>query len=303
MIKLPFQNSLGKSLSEHRKSQGLTLAVLAAEANLSAPTIRQLERGHGNLSSWNRVLDTFALEVGGRNLPPGEHSGVQVTKLRLRKQLSQRELAAIIHTSQPTLVAMERHNRGRLDVLQRILSALGTAAYLTRQGSAKPFYTHAGNTSSHHAWQTPQEILLPLYSVFGTFDLDPCSPTNTRRTAPVKARVHYTADDDGLSLPWFGDVFVNPPYGREIPHWIAKAHREVELGNAQTVVALIPARTDTAYWHEHVATQADVFFLRGRLKFGQGSQSAPFPSALAVWGGSVHILTALQQVLPDAWQA
>ena len=68
-------------------------------------------------------------------------------------------------------------------------------------------------------------------------------------------------------------------------------------------MALIPARTDTAYWHEHVATQADVFFLRGRLKFGQGSQSAPFPSALAVWGGSVHILTALQQVLPDAWQA
>ena len=155
MIKLPFQNRLGKSLSEHRKSQGLTLALLATETNLSAPTIRQLERGRGNLSSWNRVLDTFALEVGGRNLPPGTHLGNQIATLRIRKQLSQRELAAIVHTSQPTLVALERHNRGRLDVLQRILSALGTAAYLTRQGTAKPFYTHAGNTSSHHAWQTP----------------------------------------------------------------------------------------------------------------------------------------------------
>jgi hypothetical protein len=98
-------------------------------------------------------------------------------------------------------------------------------------------------------------------------------------------------------------VFVNPPYGRGLSRWIAKAHQEIDQDNAQTVVALIPARTDTAYWHEHVATNADVFFLRGRLKFGQGGQSAPFPSALAVWGGSDHVLMALQQALPNAWQA
>ena len=277
--------------------------MVAEKADLSVPTVRQLERGRGNLSSWNRVLDTLELEVVGRNLPPGEHLGIQIATLRNRKQFSQRELAAIVHTTQPTLVALERHNRGRLDILQRVLAAVGIAAYLSTRGTTKPFYTHAGNTSGHHAWQTPQEILLPLYSVFGTFDLDPCSPTRTRRTAPVKARLHYTAEDDGLSLPWFGNVFVNPPYGRGISGWIAKAHEEVDLKNAQTVVALIPARTDTAYWHEHVATNADVFFLRGRLKFGQGGQSAPFPSALAIWGGSAHDLTALQQALPDAWQA
>ena len=100
----------------------------------------------------------------------------------------------------------------------------------------------------------------------------------------MRAKVHLTAEDDGLSAPWRGVVFVNPPYGRALARWVAKARREVELGHARTVVALLPARPDTAYWHDHVAGRAAVYFLRGRLRFGDGGQSAPFPSALAVWG-------------------
>ena len=100
----------------------------------------------------------------------------------------------------------------------------------------------------------------------------------------MRARVHFTAEDDGLSLAWHGTVFVNPPYGRALAAWVAKARREVESGRARTVVALLPARPDTAYWHEHVAGRATVYFLRGRLRFGGSEQSAPFPSALAVWG-------------------
>ena len=102
----------------------------------------------------------------------------------------------------------------------------------------------------------------------------------------MRARVHLTAEDDGLSVAWHGTVFVNPPYGRGLAAWVAKARREVEEGRARTVVALLPARPDTAYWHEHVAGRAVVYFLRGRLRFGDGGQSAPFPSALAVWGAS-----------------
>jgi len=88
MIKLPLQNRLGKSLAENRKSQGLTQAMLAEKASVSVPTVRQLEHGRGNLSSWNRVLDPMELEVVGRNLPPGEHLGIQIATLRNRKQLS-----------------------------------------------------------------------------------------------------------------------------------------------------------------------------------------------------------------------
>jgi hypothetical protein len=137
--------------------------------------------------------------------------------------------------------------------------------------------------------------------VFGVFDLDPCSPTSNARTAPVKAKVYYTEDDDGLSLPWFGVTFVNPPYNRSLSRWTAKAKAEVEHGNAEVVVGLLPARPDTAYWHRDIARSASVFFLQGRLKFGNGEQPAPFPSCLVVWGASDEVVTAMQAALPEAW--
>src|SRR4029453_9193014 len=129
-------------------------------------------------------------------------------------------LASIIETTQPTLIALERHATGRLQTLDKVLVALGAGAYLAPQGNVKTFFTHAGNSSTSETRTTPKELLEPLYSVFGVFDLDPCSPSSNSRTAPVKAKVYYTEADDGLSLPWFGNVFCNPPYGRALRHWV-----------------------------------------------------------------------------------
>jgi phage N-6-adenine-methyltransferase len=165
----------------------------------------------------------------------------------------------------------------------------------------KAFFTHAGNSAVSETWTTPKELLEPLYSVFGAFDLDPCSPTSNKRTAPVKARAYYTEADDGLSLPWFGTVYMNPPYGRSIHKWTAKAKAEVEQGNADMVIGLLPARLDTRYAHRDIKGSASVFFLQGRLKFGNAEQVAPFPSCLVVWGGSDVLLTKLQNVLPETW--
>ena len=167
-------------------------------------------------------------------------------------------------------------------------------------GAQQSFYTHAGNSSTSENWETPKELLEPLYSVFGCFSLDPCSPS-CGRTAPVKAKVHYTETDDGLSLPWFGVTFMNPPYNRCLSRWTAKAKAEVEQGNAEIVVGLLPARPDTAYWHRDIAGSASVLFLRGRLKFGNAEQVAPFPSCLVLWGGSDEVIKAIETVLPDAW--
>ena len=136
--------------------------------------------------------------------------------------------------------------------------------------------------------------------MFGKFDLDPCAARKSRTR--VRARVHFTEEDDGLSLPWHGVVFVNPPYGRTLGLWVAKAHHEVQEGRARTVVALLPARPDTAYWHKHVAGRATVYFLRGRLRFSDGEQGAPFPSALVVWGAAPETIPALDRALPDAWR-
>ncbi len=301
MIKVPCQNRVGKCLREARKERRLTQLALAAKADISIPTLRFLENGRGNLSSWQKALSALSLVVEGRNLPPGQAIGQRIAVLRKRRHLSQRALASLAGTTQPTIIALEIRNQGRLTVLDSVLSILGSGHYLAEPGAPKPFFTHAGNSSTSMKWQTPTEILGALYGAFGAFDLDPCSPTAARSSAPVKARVYYTAADDGLSLPWHGVVFINPPYGRELGAWVAKAEAEVSCGNARLVAALLPARTDTRYWHKHVAGNATVFFLRGRLTFGGADAAAPFPSALALWGAAAHQVAALEQRLPDAW--
>ena len=155
---------------------------------------------------------------------------------------------------------------------------------LAKSGEQQSFWNGAGNSSSFHGWTTPPEVLEALYTVVGgEFSLDPCSPVRSGPKAPVRARLRFTAEDDGLMRPWrAGTVYLNPPYGRELPKWIAKARREHEDGRAGLVIGLVPARTDTRWWHEDIAGHADVWLLKGRLAFGDGAAPAPFPSALVV---------------------
>ena len=276
-------------------------AELAGRCGLSVPTIRQVERGRGRLCSFWRVLDELGVELAGRNLPGGGGVGSSLALLRRRRGLSQREVAGLVGVARVTIAALERSGRGRLAALEKVLQVLGAGAYLAGQGERRGFFGHAGTSSVHHGWGTPPEVLRGLYEVFGGFDLDPCSSSASRRGAAVRAQVHFSAAEDGLSLPWHGVVFVNPPYGREVGKWVAKARGEVEAGCAEVVVALLAARTDTRWWHEEVAGAADVFLLRGRLKFGGGKESAPFPSALVVWGADEGAVERLKQSFAAAW--
>jgi phage N-6-adenine-methyltransferase len=140
---------------------------------------------------------------------------------------------------------------------------------------------NAGIFSSNvDRWETPASFMAVLREEFD-FDLDPCALPSS-----AKAPIYFTPTDDGLRHRWHGTVFMNPPYGRGIGDWVAKARTEARLG--ATVVALIPARTDTGYWHEHVMEAAtEVRFIRGRLHFGgdheRTAHNAPFPSALVIF--------------------
>jgi phage N-6-adenine-methyltransferase len=299
--KLSTVSVLGSGLQTYRKARGLTQGQLATRVGLTEKTVRLLEHGRGNLDSWRAVLKDLGLELVGRNLPAGPSLGARLAALRRHRRLSQRDLAALLGVTQPTLVALERRDAGRLTTLERVLETLGAGAYLAPLGQARAFFTHAGNASTNQEWETPTALLEALGAVFGRFDLDPCAPRKSR--ARVKARVHWTEEDDGLALPWHGTVFVNPPYGRTLARWVAKAYREVREGRAKMVVALLPARPDTTSWHDHIAGRAVVYFLRGRLKFGTGTQSAPFPSALVVWGAAPEVLPKLDAVLKGAWRA
>ena len=124
-------------------------------------------------------------------------------------------------------------------------------------------------------WSTPADFFEDISERFGSFDLDPCADHDN-----AKANVYYTKAENGLSKEWKGKVWMNPPYGREIIKWMKKAY-ESSLDGAM-VVCLVPSRTDTRWWHEY-AMKGTVEFIKGRLKFGDSKNSAPFPSALIIF--------------------
>ena len=141
---------------------------------------------------------------------------------------------------------------------------------------------HFSSKTDLHA--TPQEFFNGLNTEF-RFNLDPCAIAEN-----AKCKVYFTAENDGLKQDWKqATVFMNPPYGREIKRWMKKAY-ESSLQGA-TVVCLVPARTDTHWWHNY-AMKGEVRLLRGRLKFGDAKNSAPFPSAVVVFRPYAYKLIA-----------
>ena len=133
-------------------------------------------------------------------------------------------------------------------------------------------------SSATDMWSTPQDFFDALNREFG-FTLDVCAtPEN------AKCRQFFTKEQDGLSQNWTGTVWMNPPYGREIGKWVRKAYETGKRG--YNVVCLLPARTDTAWWHDY-CVKGEIRFIRGRIKFSGNKWNAPFPSAVVVFMGSV----------------
>jgi phage N-6-adenine-methyltransferase len=123
-------------------------------------------------------------------------------------------------------------------------------------------------------WPTPDAVFDALNERFH-FTLDACAtPEN------AKCERYFTSDQDALQQEWAGRVFLNPPYGRDIGHWLKKAYESSVHG--ATVVCLVPSRTDTDWWHSY-CMKGSIFFVRGRLRFGNAQNSAPFPSAVVVF--------------------
>lgn len=134
--------------------------------------------------------------------------------------------------------------------------------------------TTAMTGSVTNEWPTPWPLFRMLDEEF-RFTLDPCATDES-----AKCGKYFTIRDDGLSKDWRGErVFMNPPYGQEIGGWVKKAAG----GGADIVVALLPARTDTRWFHDWVYGKAELRFLRGRVRFEGGKSCAPFPSVIAIY--------------------
>lgn len=119
--------------------------------------------------------------------------------------------------------------------------------------------------STNDNWKTPNDVYDKLNQEFN-FDFDPC---------PLHSLL-----DNGLDIEWGKCNFVNPPYS-QISKWCEKAYQEANKG--KIVVMLIPSRTDTRYWHDYIMKAQEIRFIKGRLKFGNSKNSAPFPSCIVVF--------------------
>jgi site-specific DNA-methyltransferase (adenine-specific) len=133
-------------------------------------------------------------------------------------------------------------------------------------------------SSKSPEWETPQDLFDELNKEFN-FTLDVCA---TKENTKVKDN-YYTKGTDGLTSVWQGNVcWMNPPYGREIGKWVNKAYFENRFCGVQTV-CLLPARTDTKWFHDYIYNKAEIRFIKGRLKFGNSKNSAPFPSMIVIF--------------------
>jgi site-specific DNA-methyltransferase (adenine-specific) len=131
--------------------------------------------------------------------------------------------------------------------------------------------TEALFSSKSNNWETPQDFFDKINDEFH-FTLDVCATEQN-----TKCTNYYTVEQDGLAQPWTGVVWCNPPYGKAVKRWCKKAAE----ANC-TVVMLLPARTDTAWFHDYIYGKAELRFIRSRLKFGNADR-APFPSMLAIF--------------------
>lgn len=133
-------------------------------------------------------------------------------------------------------------------------------------------------SSATDLWETPQDFFDALKEEFH-FTLDACAlPEN------AKVAEFFSPDQDGLRQEWTGTVWCNPPYGREIGRWVEKAW--VSSRQGATVVMLLPARTDTIWFHRYIYGRSEIRFVKGRLKFGNAKNSAPFPSMVVIFRGT-----------------
>ena len=131
-------------------------------------------------------------------------------------------------------------------------------------------------SSQTDMWETLKEFFTALDAEFH-FQTDVCA---TKQNA--KCKEYITPEQDGLKEPWSGVCWCNPPYGREIGKWVKKAHNTAQQGAAD-VVMLLPARTDTRWFHEYIYGRAEIRFVKGRIKFGGGKANAPFPSMVVIF--------------------
>jgi len=239
------------------------------------------------------------------------------TDRRARMLMSAAETVGVLETGTtvPVLPSTERQARpltalppdAQREAWQRAVETAPdgkmTAAHVQRVVDEQRHPTLRPSMAVHYSsetpeWLTPSDFLSLVYAMLGHLDLDPCSSS---RTDPnVCASAHYTAEDDGLSQEWHGQVFMNPPYGRELADWITKLVAEYRAGHVTEAIALVPSRTDTAWFRE--LRDFPRCFINGRMRFSGYETAAPFPSMAVYLGDDPVTFSNIFSTIGDVFE-
>jgi transcriptional regulator with XRE-family HTH domain len=224
-----------------------------------------------------------ALDFRLTGLGPGSTLSGQLRARRLKRSMSLEQTACRSGLSPATVASLERGG-GSVASLLRLLAVIAPRA---RRRAPERSYWGEGDKEDRDSRFTPPDFMASIHAAFGEIDIDPCghllSPVVARR------RILLSEGGDGLTEDWTGGLaFVNPPFS-QLLKWLRRAYDQWQAGNVSTVVCLVPVRTDSAWFHETLSVDADIYFLQGRIRFldqlGK-AQPTPFSLMLVALGAS-----------------
>ncbi len=230
--------------------------------------------GRRNLSPYERSVLALQLEdIFKKKAKQNQGSRTDISPTLAKSLDTREEIAKLANVSHGSLdkvkVIQEKATEEQRERLQNGEESINRIfKEINNQKSA--WY----QSSESDDWWTPQALFDLLDTEFG-FELDVCASKENH-----KCERYYSNKEDGLAQEWKGSCWMNPPYGKTIIDWMKKAYESAQ--NGATVVCLVPARTDTRWWWNYCIF-GEVRFLRGRIKFVNASNSAPFPSAIIVF--------------------
>ena len=284
------------NLRSARSDKGWTQKTLADRIDCSPQAVLRLERGIGSAATLEAAM--AALEFRLTGIGPGNSLHEQLRNLRLKRGMSLENLAARTGLSRNTVASLERGG-GSVASLLRMLQVLAPKA---KRRAPERAYWGAGEKEDRDSRFTPADFMEHIYAAFGAVDLDPCahplSPVVARR------RIILSNGGDGLADEWSGKlVFVNPPFSAQL-RWLRRAYEQWQASNVDTVVCLVPVRTDSAWFHDTLSAVADIYLLQGRVRFlnsrGKG-QHTPFSLMIVTLGANEGQKSRFAELVPGSW--
>lgn len=283
-------------LKQVRRSAGWSQRTLAERVGVDSQTIKRLEKGVGSMATLVAVMAALQFRLTGVGT-----GRTLFDQLRARRQvlaLSISEAARRSGLSRTTIVKVEQ-GEGSVASLLQLLALISPKA---RRRAPERSYWGQGDKVDRDNRFTPTEFMANIYTAFGEIDLDPCG----HHLSPVVARrrIMLSEGGDGLTDEWSGKIaFMNPPFS-ELLKWLRRAHDQWRAGNIQTVICLVPVRTDSALFHNGLSADADIYLLQGRIAFLDlhgNRQPTPFSLMVLTLGATANQKAYFAKEVAGCW--